>query len=209
VSDAHGKPGPVESRDWAERLPAHVASPGPPHRTRGYATVEDLGANYSFAESVLITLGAPPPSPAWGQAANLALIALGATTVADAPVHAAALTARFGSPARVSLAIGMLGLAEQADAHLRAPATDDEPSASLWMGLPEEVRTALGDPDPGQTALALAVLRAAGLRTDIQLLAAMCMARLPVLAAEADAVTPGDLRDYPLRLPDFAYTADP
>ena len=186
-----------------------MAFPGSPHRIRGYATIEDLGAHYDFAESMLITLGAPPPDEAIGAAVNLALVALGAISVADAPVHAASLTARFGSPPRVSLALGMLGLAEQAQATVCGTLRDDTPSNALWQALPETVRSRLPDPPDSQVSLALDVLRLAGLHSDTQLVAALCMARLPVMAAEADAVQAGDLKDYPLRLPDFAYEDGP
>ena len=106
--------GPIEAGVWPDRLPANVVSPGPSPRVRGYSPISDLAAHYDFIEFATIVLGARPPSEAWGAAANLATIALGVVSVADAPVHAATLAARFGSPARVTLAVGMLGLAEQA-----------------------------------------------------------------------------------------------
>lgn len=201
-------PGPIEARPWAERLPAHVATPGPHSRVRGYRPVADLAAHYTFGEYVAITLGAEPPSRAWGKALDAALIALGRCSVADAAVHAGTLSARFKAPPRASLVVGMIGLAEQADADLASPPEEGCTSAELWSAIPEDVRVELGVPPATQFQLALAILRAVGLRSEAQLLATLCLCRLPILAAEIDAVVPGDLTGYPMRLPDFVYEED-
>lgn len=200
--------GPIEAGTWEQRLPAYVASAGPPFRIRGYQPIADLGSNYDFAEYLTIVLGAPPPSKQWGVAINLALVALGTVTVADAPVHAATLSARFHAPARVALTVGVLGLTEQASALLDGTDSDQPSGDELWDALPPEVRREIPSRPTGQLDLALTVLRHAGLRSDAQLLAVLCIARLPVLAAEVDAAPPGDLKGYPMRLPDFEYRED-
>lgn len=208
TSSGKSVPGPIEARQWAERLPAHVASPGADSRVRGYRPVADLAAHYSFGEYIAITLGAEAPSPAWGRALDAALIALGQCSVADAAVHAGTLSARFKAPPRASLVVGMIGLAEQADAELGCPPETGSSSAALWGAIPEEVRCELDTPPATQFQLAMTILRAVGLCSEAQLLATLCLCRLPILAAEIDAVVPGDLRGYPMRLPDFVYVED-
>lgn len=203
--------GPVESGDWPNQLPAHVVSPTVPHRVHGYALLDDLARNYDFGETVFALLSGAPPEREWGRAVNLAFTALLATTVADAPVHAATLSRRSTAPSRAVLAIGMLGLAEQVDILVEAPDADGAPDAdaeTLWALLPPAVRSALGMPSRSAEALALKVLRKAGLESPLLLSAAVSMARLPALAAEVAAVEPGDVRGYPMRVPDFRYEDD-
>lgn len=205
----HNDPlGPVESGNWPDKLPAHVMSPDLPRRSHGYTLLEDLARHYDFAEVAFTILAGTPPTGEWGTAVNLAFIALSGISIADAPVHAATLSRRSTAPARVAMAIGMLGLAEQAD-HLLSTADDtatpDEDARTLWADLPPTVRATLDRSPPTAEALAVAVLRSAGLKTETQLIAAISLARLPALAAEVDAVEPGDVRSYPMRLPDFRY----
>ena len=202
--------GPVESGSWPETLPANVIKDGSSPRARGYDMIEDIARHYDFAESVLVMLGAPPPTPDWGRAVNIALVVLGITSVAEAPVHAATVARRCGSPARVTLGIGMLGLAEQAqDWITRTKRIEDSESKQsaepTWSLLPASVRAVLKDCPRSRQVLAFEILSAAGLRTETQLVAVFCLSRISSLASEVDAVRRGDLRDYPMRLPDFAY----
>ena len=60
-----------------------------------------------------------------------------------------------------------------------------------------------------RAAALLAVLYRVGLRTSEHLLAAITCARLPIAAAEALSVPTTSFREYPMRLPDFAYEATP
>lgn len=207
------RPGPVESQPWPQTLPAHVMSPGSPTRCHGYDVLGDLAQNYDFAEYLLVALTGKAPSQAWGRAANMALIVLGRVSVAHGSVHAATLSARCAAPPRTSLTIGALGLIEQSQAELDMPSKDTSPeesdAAPLWDGLPQSVREQIGSPPSSAHALALAILRGAGLHSDAQLLTALCIARLPALAAETEAVEAGDLRGYPMRLPEFEYTEEP
>lgn len=203
--------GPVESGDWPKKLPAHVVSPTVPRRVHGYALLDDLGRHYDFGETVFAMLTGAPPEGEWGRAVNLAFTALMATTVADAPVHAATVSHRATAPSRAVLAIGMLGLAEQVDALVAQPTAQgpsDADALTLWELLPPSVRSVLGAPSPTAESLALSVLREAGLESALLLTAAVSMTRLPALAAEVAAVQPGDLRGYPMRLPDFHYEED-
>ena len=60
-----------------------------------------------------------------------------------------------------------------------------------------------------RAAALLAVLYRVGLHTSEHLLAAITCARLPIAAAEALSVPTTSFREYPMRLPDFAYEATP
>ncbi len=102
----------------------------------------------------------------------------------------------------------MIGLAEQADAELGSPPDTGCSPARLWDTIPREVQRELETPSGTEFQLAMAILRAVGLRSETQLQAVLCLCRLPILAAEIDAVTPGDLKSYPIRLPDFSYERD-
>lgn len=188
-------------------------SPGMPSRCHGYDVVADLARNYDFGEYVVIALTGRPPQAHWGDAVNRAMIVLGRVSVADASVHAATLSARCAAPARTVLTIGALGLIEQAHAELDMPCEDtnesSEEAQTLWNSLAAPVRDALGACPSSAHSLALDVLRAVGIEGDTQLTTVLCLARLPALAAEAQAVTAGDLRGYPMQLPDFDYTEEP
>lgn len=200
--------GPVESGPWPHRLPGHVATPTSPRRVHGYELVADLSQHYNFGEVVATLLAGTPPTRPWGTAINLALTILSETSVAEAPVHSATLARRCTAPPRVALAIGVLGLLEQADALLGDETAVPEVDATVsqvWSQLPDEVRNELDECPPKLSTLALEILKAAGISNDTQLLAALVLARLPLLAAEVDAVQPGDVRGYPMRLPDYEY----
>ncbi len=201
-------PGPVEAGSWPTKLPAHVMTATGPRRAHGFAVVGDLAKHYDFAEVAFTVLAGAPPDRAWGRALNLALVALSGTSVAEAPVHAATLSRRATAPPRTALAIGVLGLVEQADHALDQAAASGPPDADarqLWDLLPQPVRDSMDPPTSTAEALAIEILRAAGLTSRTQLIAALTLARLPALAAEVDAVAPGDVRGYPMRLPDFHY----
>lgn len=199
--------GPVEAGNWPSTLAAHAATEAGHVRVHGYSLLEDLARHYDFAETALILLGAPPPPPELGRAVNLALIVLSATSVQDAPIHAATLSRRCGAAPRAALAVGLLGLTEQASEQLDVKGTPSaETNASeLWALLPRAVQEALGSPSSDEQQTALAVLRHAGLKSRTQLLAAVCMVRLPIMAAEINAIRPGGLRDYPMQVPDYVY----
>ena len=215
--------GPVEAGHWPAQLKARVVSPGDAPRVQGFDVLGDLAAQYNFGEFVVIALTGHPPDRAVGAAVNTALVALGAVSIAEAPVHAASLSRLGGAPASVVLSTGMLGLAEQAEHQLAerqtaehqtteaAQALTSSPNtdtATFLAALPRSVRAALQGKLSSVQDAALAVLVHAGLTTQMQQTAALCLARLPALAAEAAATPAGDLRSYPMRLPDFEYTEE-
>jgi hypothetical protein len=230
-------PGPFESHTFAERLVARAVQPGPAPRLHGYDVEADLARHYSFGEAVLLALVGAPPDRATGRAFETTLLFLGAVSVAEAPVHAAVLGRLCGTSASGALGAGAIALCEQARfalehradllAWLAADAGPDPAPASL----PEACRARDDDDrasvarllatldgegpacralslDPSPEAALLAMLFACGLRTTEQLEAALLVARLPFLAAEALAAGPWGLRDYPMCLPPFRYVEE-
>lgn len=204
--------GTVAANTWPDTLPAHVVSvEGPPH-VHGYDLYGDLATHYDFGEYVITALTGSPPTAELGRAVNMALIALGATTVADASVHAATLARRCGANPKSTLATGLLTLAEEAEGFLEpgaSPPLQDSNAAeaglSFFRDLPRAIRDELGTAGPTVQSTAQAVLRLAGLDTPLQQLTAIVLARLPALAAETQAVMRGSVRDYPMQLPRFEY----
>ncbi len=194
----------VESNPWPEKLPAHVASEGTLH---GYDVYGDLAVNYDFGEFVVIAITGRPPSRAWGRAANIALVILAHSTIADASVHAASVARRCGADAKSTLATGLIVLTEEAAALVNdeSPPEDREAVLRTLAELPEDVQTQVGQHHTSVRTLALSILTALGIEDPMQQMSAICMARLPVLAAESHAARPKDLRSYPMQLPRFEY----
>lgn len=222
--------GPIEDRNWPEKLTARVIdrADGAP-RLHGFDVQSDLARHYTFAETLLIALTAEAPDAATGKAFEVAMTFTSPTSIAEAPAHAATLARICGARTSGILAVTATTLAEQA----RSLCDDIEPAiprlligslngmASKLAARDEaeraavgRLRVALGDyvrrvPSIGydlrlDVAL-VAVLLACGLRRREQIEAAICIARLAPAYAEATAATPGDHRSYPLDLPNFVY----
>jgi len=224
--------GPAEDSSWPEQLTARVVEPGDAPALHGYDVQRDLAAHYRFGEVVLVALAGEPPSEVAGRAFELAMTFASVITIAEAPTHAASLARLCGATPSGVLATGMLTLVEQVRAELEAHAPLlhwlDEPSADAptcarakhvgdRAGAKNlaDALTRIGFscraplPDPSVAALVLAVLHSVGLCRIDQLHAALCIARLAPLAAEAMASGAGTLRDYPLTLPPFQYEEPP
>lgn len=208
--------GTVDAIDCPSRLPALVASTGEHPRVHGYDLHRDLAHNYDFGEFIVTALTGVTPNEAWGKAVNKALVLLASTSVQHAPVHAATLSRRCGSDERAVMAAGLLGLVEEAWFQLSEYSegeTTNEVSAThdeLFASLPDEVRGVLPKRSNGSVEqLAHEILTAAGLESKLQRMAAVCIARMPILAAEAHATPPGDIRNYPIKLPTYEYDASP
>ncbi len=212
-SQKNAPTGPVEAGPWPTRLPAHALTPGAVPRIHGYALHEDIAVHYDFGEYILLALTGRAPSQTWGHAVNLALTVLAASSVADAPVHAATLARRCGADARSVLSTGMSALAEEAFSLLHddhgTTSEDSKSATALFEQLGDDVRAAVGSPPSSPRALALELLERAGLTDSLQRMAALCLARLPGLVAEARATSSGDVRTYPMQLPEFDYLQDP
>lgn len=204
---------PVEATPWPERLDAHVVSPGPRTRVHGYALCEDLARHYDFGEYLVTALVGVPPTPPWGRAVNMALTVLGGVGVDSASVHVATLARRCGADERSTLETGMLGLVEEVASEVtRPPAPASAPTESaleFYRSLPDEVQTILGEPTSSLRRYALRLLSEAGLSSPMQQMVAVSVARLPALGAETIAVRRGDVRGYPMQLPNFEYQPPP
>lgn len=220
--------GPIEKFAWPRRITARVMEPGTAPRLHGYGVQEDIAVHYRFSDLLYLSLTGELPEPVVSRAFEVALIFLSPCSIAEAPTHAAALArVCVASPAGV-LQVGAIALAEQAaflverlapvHAWLPEPtaafptshlAEDDEERAAV-----DRLRAALGDfihgvpgldRDPSLDAALACTLFACGLGAPEQWTTVLVQARLPVVAAEAFAATPGDLRGYPMDLPHFAY----
>ncbi len=229
MNETETKDGPVESFPWPTRIAAHVVMPGAAPRVHGYDVQEDLARHFSFSDTVYLALTGQLPTPVTSQCFAVALVFLSPCTVAEAPTHAAVLARLCVAKTAGVLQVGAIGLAEQAGflagklEDLRewlAAAGGEFPSAHV-AGTPEQraavgrFRLALGpgavtvaglDRDPTLLAAIFCALFSAGLTTLAQWTTVFMVARLPVVAAEAFAATPGDFRGYPMDLPHFEYT---
>jgi hypothetical protein len=224
--------GPIEDRQWPQKLTAHVVddSGGSP-RLHGFDVQGDLARHYSFSETLLVALTADAPDAATGRAFEVALTFASTTSVAEAPAHAATLARICGAQSSAILAVAATILGEQA----RSLCDELEPAiprlligslngmtAALTARSESEraavqrLREALGEfvrnvPSIGYDirldVAIVAVLVACGLRRREHIEAAFVIARLGVAFAEALATTPGDHRSYPLDLPSFRYEA--
>jgi hypothetical protein len=229
MNETETRDGPVESFPWPTRLAAHVVMPGTAPRLHGYDVQEDIARHYSFSDTVYLALTGSLPTPENSHRFGVALVFLSPCSVAEAPTHAAVLARLCVAKAAGVLQVGAIGLAEQAGflAH-------DLEEVRVWLAdtggvfpaahvadTPEEraaverFRLALGpgagtvpglDQDPTLLAALFCALFASGLTTHAQWTTVFVVARLPVVAAEAFAATPGDFRGYPMDLPHFEYT---
>jgi hypothetical protein len=177
---------------------------------------------------MLLALTGDLPSDEQGHAFDAAMTFLAPLSMAAAPTHATALAQICGSRSSSILAVGAVALAERArhvideaapllewlaspDAplppNLASQANDD---GRALQGL-KEVLTARGvhiraleQPLSRQSAL-IATLWFAGLTRREQLEAALVMAALPAVSAEAHLHGVASFREYPMQLPPFAY----
>ena len=83
--------GPIEAQQWPERLTARVVTPGDDPRVHGYSIESDLARHYRTTDAFLLALTGELPSDDDGTAFAGAMHFLSATSIAEAPAHAAAL----------------------------------------------------------------------------------------------------------------------
>jgi citrate synthase len=205
-----------------------VVTPGSPARIHGYDVESDLARHYTFAEVTLLTLLGELPSEEQAYAFDMALTFLAPLSIAEAPTHAAALAHISGSPPTGVLGAAAIALAERARSVIA-----DASSVLEWLAAPsapldpalaatteedrravERLREALArrgieierlqEPLTRDAAL-LAVLWFAGLTRREHLEAALVMASLPSVLAEAYRHEAASFRDYPMQLPPFEY----
>jgi hypothetical protein len=214
--------GPIESHPWPTELEAFaVDASGASPRLHGYDVESDLARHYRFSDIVYLGLVGELPDDARSRAFEIALSFLVPMSVAEGPIHAAALAGFFGSPPSGVLTTAAVTLADDA-------ADVIEASASIAGELPEALQATsdaerasvarlrdlvegLVDVDvlarnPRRDVALLAVLRACGLHTPLQLGAAVTLARLPAAVAEAAPRSSVDfVQKYPLTTPPFVY----
>lgn len=220
--------GPVESFDFPAKLKAHVVEPGPAPRIHGYDVQADLAHHYRFSDTLRLCLAGDLPDPAQGEQLGVALQFLAPSPINEAPAHAALLSRMCAATPAAVVANGAMALAEQAQRivadHRPWLAWLDDPAGDLPPGFSASddgerqavarLQSALGDApvcaralsaDPTLTAALLAVLHGCGLQRAEHLIAAITVARLPSVTAEAFAVATTAFRDYPMDLPPFRY----
>lgn len=222
--------GPIEDGTWPSTLSGFVGDPNDPSRMHGYDVWRDLSVHYGLAELVLTALRGVAPERAEGEAFALALALLVPVSIAESEVHATALASMLGAPPPAVVSTGAIGIAEHANGvigrHREWIAWLDAPNGSP----PADVH-AQGDRDRACAALVrtridaaicpvvhrleltvdamlVALLHAAGLRGDSQMITAWVVARLPATVAEAAAHPYGAQHDYPLEVPPFDYEDD-
>ncbi len=220
--------GPIDDGNWPETLTAHVVEPGPEPRIEGYLAESDLAAHYQFSEIVFLLATGELPDPIRAQAFDLALRFLIPSTVSEASVHATCLARLCGATSTGTLGVAAVALGEQARFLIAEHAAlfdwfeaDSEPLPFEFVSAnaPEQVSVArlgqaakeigvsvpiLGQ-NPTRHAALLGLLHALGLGRPDQIELVFTLAKLPVAIAEARAVKPGALRDYPMNTPRFRY----
>lgn len=232
MSAAAARPAGVDASPFGVRsadgpIEAHVVRAGARPSLHGYDVHRDLARSTGSGEVAMLALSGELLDDASGRAAEIALTFCAVVSIAEAPVHAAVLTRRCGSPVANGISVAASALAEQARAEL-----DDHAALVAWLEggtgrVPaafaaastddrtavDDLRAALGDVGradlvpAGSITLAaarLAVLFRLGLRDRDRLQAALVVARLPIALGEALAA-PRDLRGYPGNLPRFRY----
>lgn len=218
----HLSAGPIEGRvvDWRSKPRIH-----------GFSIHDDLAAHYGLADVLFLTLtGELPSNDSVRQAFELTLIFASTVDIADASVHAARLARHVMSgkenPA-ASAAVGGIGAAEQIQSLLSgaAPAIDwlqeggsfpstmraqcDEERSqvrSFSELLSPQFRHPIFDEDPALGAVLVTTLHRCGLERIEQQMGALLAVRMPVVMAEAYAVTDSRIWNYPLNLPHWVYT---
>ncbi|CAN5220155.1 hypothetical protein BH09MYX1_BH09MYX1_43510 [soil metagenome] len=225
--DDVGEPaGPVERIPLPEKLTARVVEPGPVPRIFGYAVADDLAINYSFAETLLLSLSGALPDAAAGKAFEVALTFAAPISVADAPSNAAGLAKLCAAASKNVIGVGAVLLAERAASRLAEldgifPWLEDPTlpfphaaRASSSVALVSALRGALPpsfaahpvfDRDPILDGALVAIFHACGLRRPERVLSAYTIAGLGCTVAEAFAVKSLNLRGYPMNLPPFVY----
>jgi predicted small lipoprotein YifL len=215
--------GPIESHPWPTELEAFAVDTSAAARLHGYDVESDLARHYRFSDVVYLGLVGELPDEARSRAFEIALTFLVPMSVAEGPIHAAALAGFFGSTPT-----GVLTAASATLSDYAADAIEASGAAMNGVALPEafqatsemerasigrlrallegliEVELLAGN--PRRDVAILAVLRACGLKTPLQLAAAVTLARLPAAVAEAAPRSSGSfVQKYPLTTPPFVY----
>lgn len=218
--------GPIEAGTWPRELTAHAVDKGPARRLHGYDVEQDLAKFYRFTDVFYLSITGDLPDDARSRAFEIALVFSSSMSVGEAPVHASLLARLCGCRAGGVMSVASLSLGEHTDRvlerigdvlsqpigedglpiDLRAKTDDERASvarlATLVRGVVEVPALAA---DAALDVALVAVLRAAGLTTNFQLVAALSLGRMPSALAEASATKPADFGKYPIDTPHFEY----
>jgi hypothetical protein len=213
--------GPLEAAPWPETLAAHAVSEGDDVRLHGYDVERDVAAHYRFSDLLYLAIKRELPDDARSRAFEIAMMFALPMSVAEAPIHAAALARICGARPSGVASVASLALAErtsesvrallpvlrgevevQADATPRAVASVERLRA-LLNGV---VDVPLLGRQPSRELAILAVLWECELRTEWELVHAMTLARLPSAVAESAERRPLDFMSYPTTTPPIDYT---
>jgi hypothetical protein len=222
-------PGPIEDHDLPATIEARVVTPGSNSRLHGYGVEDDLALHYRFHELVLLALTGAPPDEARGRAFEVALQFLAPLAITEAPTHAAVLAQVCGARSSSVIAVAGIALAERA-----RYVVAEYGELFHWLGkgaaqLPERCNGASDDDRACVERLQRALARAgvcdvpglalgpnrwtaifmtlyfAGLRRPDQWEAALVLASLAPVLAEAQSHRSGSFEQYPMDLPAFVY----
>jgi hypothetical protein len=220
-------PSPMDDYEAPEELTARVVSPEPCPRLHGFDVQGDLVRNYDFAEVVFTALVGRTPERHEGRGLNVLMGFLLPICVAEAPSHGAVIARLCGAQSQRVVATAAVALCEQARFELdrHAPLLEwleqgcQGPPPASCAGADRQEQDAVerlhdclqaaGMSVPAQDsslslpAAIIVGLFACGLTLTWQLEAIWCLARLPAVASEAMAVSPGAFSQYPIRQPTF------
>ena len=214
--------GPLESSPWPSALEAHAVSLEGEIRLHGYGVESDLAAHYRFSDLLYLAVKGELPDDRRSRAFEVALIFALPLSVAEAPIHAAALARICGARQGGVLSVAGLSLAERASdtvgrylptltGHVVPPAAEDlsEAAAASVARLRALLEGVIDVPllaaRPSRELALLAVLWECGLQTEAELVQVMTMARLPSAVAESSKRRPLDFASYPTNTPALDY----
>ena len=217
--------GPLESQPWPEQLDAHAVTPSGDPCLFGYDVDSDLARHYRFADILYLSVTGELPTETCSRAFDMALTMLAPMSSAEYPIHAAALSRICGARPSGVLSIASAAVAEHAaetfracSAYLADPAlilppeleANDETSTRAVLRLAGTLEGMVDVPlltrRPRRDVALLAVLWACGLRTEMQIVTVVTLARLVSAMAESLGRRPMAFGDYPtVGAPPFVY----
>jgi len=223
--------GPFDAYAWPEKLAARVVTPGPSPQVHGYEVETDLARHYRFSDLIYLGLTGELPDDRASLGFELALLFAAPVPVTHAPTHAALLAriccvaagnifsvaaATLGTQARHLLERHRLLLAwlERPEGSPPSGAlSSDEPDRAAVDRLAAEldrrgIRCAVHDSPFSREAALLVLLHACGIRQREAIESALVLAGLPLCVAEAMAVAPCSMREYPANLTPFLYVEE-
>ncbi|MFT3693228.1 MAG: hypothetical protein QM831_08805 [Kofleriaceae bacterium] len=211
--------GALDDTPWPETLIARAtdSSDATDDRLFGYAVLGDVAANYGFSDAVYLSIVGELPTPEQGRIFALAMTAAAPVPVLEASAHTAVLARLSGSTIPSTLGASMLVVGDRTRVMLEAneaflrwlDAPNGPPPVAVptspWVeALFAAARLELPTTLPRDAAL-LALFHTAGVRTREQLEAALMIARITGVAAEALQTGPQHLPLYPVKVPEFRY----